>query len=189
MPGDEDWTEERIRRERDHFRGLVRERPDRIVRPGPGQESVWDYPRPPRLEREERELRVVLRGVELARSVSAWRVLETSSPPTFYVPVADVRTDLLHRSPGRTLCEWKGLAAYWDARMEGRLFASVAWSYPEPFPGYAELLDHVSFFPGRVDACWLGGERVRSQPGEYYGGWITAEIVGPFKGEPGTERW
>ncbi len=168
---------------------MPRERPARVVVPREGQESVWAYPRPPRVEPEERTVRVELAGVVLASSTRALRVLETSSPPTIYVPVADVKIGCLRPMPGRTLCEWKGLAEYWEAHVSGRRSEAVGWSYPRPFPEYEVLREHLAFFPGRVDGCWLGAERVRPQFGEYYGGWITEEVVGPFKGEPGSERW
>jgi uncharacterized protein (DUF427 family) len=159
------------------------------VEPGPGQESVWDYPRPPRIERDGRLVRVEFGGAVVAETRSALRVLETSSPPTFYLPAADVRTDLLEPEAKRTFCEWKGTARYWTLRVGGRTSPAAAWSYPEPDPDFAALRDHFSFFAGRVDACSVDGERVRPQAGDFYGGWVTAEIVGPFKGEPGTEGW
>lgn len=153
-------------------------------------ESVWDYPRPPALERCLREVRVELAGTVLARSDSAWRVLETSHAPTIYVPPADVRMDLLAPSAVRqTFCEFKGGARYLDAHIGDTHVEAVAWFYPSPTPGYEQLAGHVSFYPGRVDAAWLGDERAQAQEGDFYGGWITAEIVGPFKGGPGTWSW
>lgn len=175
--------------ERRFWRGVARERPARAETPGPGQESVWDYPRPPRVEPDGRLVRVEFAGVAVAETRRALRVLETASPPTFYLPAADVRTDLLEPEARETFCEWKGVALYWTLRVGGRSAPSAAWSYPEPDPAYAALRDHLAFFAGRVDACSVDGERVRPQPGGFYGGWITREIVGPFKGEPGTERW
>jgi uncharacterized protein (DUF427 family) len=134
-------------------------------------------------------VRVALSGAVLADSRRALRVLETASPPTYYVPPADVRGDLLAPASGSTLCEWKGLARYWSVRVGDREIARAAWSYPEPFEGFEGLRDHLAFFPGRVDACQLDEEPVRAQPGAYYGGWISSDVVGPFKGEPGTEHW
>ncbi|MDG2308400.1 MAG: DUF427 domain-containing protein [Candidatus Binatia bacterium] len=189
MPGRTDWDAARVRRERDRFRAEIRVRPSKIDVPGHGQESVWGYSRPPRIERESRPVRVELAGVVLAQSVQAVRVLETSSPPTVYLPPSDVRFSSVRKMPERTLCEWKGLAVYWEAKVGVRVARAIAWSYPEPFPEYAALQDWIAFFPGRVDGCWLGEERVRPQPGEYYGGWVTDDVVGPFKGEPGSERW
>jgi uncharacterized protein (DUF427 family) len=153
-------------------------------------ERVWDYPRPPAVVPCDRTVRVELAGEVLADSTRALRVLETSHPPTIYVPFADVRGDLLVESSARpTWCEFKGAARYHDATVGGRAVAQVAWSYPDPTPGYAALRGHLAFYPGRVDAAWLGGERVRAQDGPFYGGWITADLIGPFKGPPGTHAW
>lgn len=190
MPGRTDWTAALVHRERERYRRARRTRPDRVESIRPGQESVWAYPRPPRVEQETRSVRVVRAGIVLASSREALRVLETASPPTVYVPSADVRTDQLRRMPGRTLCEWKGLAEYWwPAVGEGSAGEPIAWSYPEPFTDYGMLRGYVAFFPGRVDDCRLGDERVRAQPGDYYGGWVTDDVAGPFKGPPGTETW
>jgi uncharacterized protein (DUF427 family) len=155
---------------------------------GPGQESVWDYPRPPRVELDRREVIVAADGIELARTSRALRVLETASPPTFYVPRADIRDGVLEPAEGSSHCEWKGRAVYWSVRTPRRLLARVAWSYPEPHPPFDALRDHVGFYPAPLE-CFVGGERVRPQPGRFYAGWITDEVVGPFKGEPGTEGW
>lgn len=160
------------------------------VEPGPGQESVWDYPRPPRIEPSRRRVRVVFAGEVVARSDRALRVLETSSPPTYYLPPEDVRTDLLRPGGGRqTFCEWKGLADHLDVVVGGRVAREAAWSYPSPNRDFVSIAGWISFYPGRVDACFLDEEPVRPQPGAYYGGWITDDIVGPFKGEPGTDGW
>jgi uncharacterized protein (DUF427 family) len=154
------------------------------------KESVWDYPRPPRVEREGRRVRIELGGEVIADSTSALRVLETASPPTVYVPRADVREELLSPAPGhRTLCEWKGHAHYLHAEAGGSRAEHAAWHYPEPRPGFERLRDHVAFYAGRVDACYLDDELVTPQGGRFYGGWVTAEIEGPYKGEPGTEGW
>ncbi len=153
-------------------------------------ERVWDYPRPPIVVPCARRVRVELGGELLADSAAALRVLETSHPPTIYIPPGDVRMDLLADSGARsTWCEFKGFARYVDAVLHGRRFQAVGWSYPSPSPGYEELRDHVSFYAGRVDAAWLDDERVRSQPGDFYGGWVTSDLVGPFKGPPGTAGW
>jgi len=153
-------------------------------------ESVWDYPRPPALEHCAREVRVELGGCLLARSSCAWRVLETSHPPTIYIPPNDVRMEALAPSAApQTFCEFKGSARYLDARVGETLVEAVAWTYPDPNPGYEAIAGHVSFYPGRVDAAWLDDERVLAQPGDFYGGWITSELVGPFKGGPGTWGW
>lgn len=146
-------------------------------------ESVYSYPRPPRVEPDTRRVTVRCRGVTLADSVRALRVLETSHPPVFYLPREDVRIDRLSRSATESFCEWKGAATYWSLTADGVLLPDVAWSYEAPAPRYGLLAGHVAFYPGRVD-CTVDGERVSPQPGHFYGGWITAEIVGPFKGGP-----
>jgi uncharacterized protein (DUF427 family) len=153
------------------------------------RESVWDYPRPPRVEPCDRHVRVELGGEAIAESDRALRVLETSSPPTIYVPLSDARDGALRAVKGTTECEWKGTASYFDAISGDRVRPRAAWTYREPKPGYESLRDHVAFYAGRVDACYLDDERVTPQAGDFYGGWITAEIEGPFKGEPGTSDW
>jgi len=158
-------------------------------RPGPGQESVWEYPRPPRLERCLRRVRVVFAGVTVAQSERAFRVLETSHPPSYYIPPEDVRIDLLEPRPEKTVCEWKGGASYWSLHVGERVAASCAWSYADPPPPYEALRGCLAFYPGRVDACFVDHERVRAQEGGFYGGWITSDLVGPFKGGPGTSGW
>lgn len=175
--------------ERRFWRNAPRQRPARRIAPGPGQESVWDYPRPPRIEPDSRVVRVEFGGVVVAETRRALRVLETSSPPTFYLPSEDVRTEFLTPEARETFCEWKGTAHYWTLRVGDRTAVSAAWSYPQPAPDFAELRDRLAFFAGRIDACSVDGELVEPQPGDFYGGWVTSEIVGPFKGEPGTERW
>lgn len=153
-------------------------------------ENVWDYPRPPAIAPCPRHVRIELAGQNLAESGRALRVLETSHPPTIYVPPRDVRVNLL--VPGRaraTWCEFKGTARYLDALIDERRHEAVAWTYPAPSPGYEQLRDHVAFYPGRVDAAWLDDEHVLAQAGDFYGGWITADLVGPFKGETGTAGW
>lgn len=162
------------------------------VRPhpvGPGQESVWDYPRPPSAEVTERHVVVEFAGHVVADTRRAVRVCETSHPPVYYVPREDVAEDVLHRAGGGSWCEWKGAATYWDLVVDGRREPSVAWSYEDPSPGYEHLRGAIAFYPGRVDRALVDGERVRPQPGTFYGGWITDEVVGPFKGEPGTLSW
>jgi len=159
------------------------------VEPGPGQESVWDYPRPPRLEDSDRRVKVVFGGVTLAYTTRAKRVLETSHPPVYYIPPDDIRMEHLTLAKGTSFCEWKGVARYYDLETEERREHRAAWFYPEPVPAYAELKDCVAFYPSLMDACWVDGEKVRAQEGDFYGGWVTSEIVGPFKGGPGTWGW
>ena len=158
-------------------------------RPGPGQESVWDYPRPPRLERSSASIQIDFAGQLLVRTSRSWRVLETSHPPVHYVPLADVTGGMLRPNERRSWCEWKGEASYFDVVTADREELAAAWTYPAPVPAFAELLDHVAFYPARMDACWLDGERVAAQAGDFYGGWRTSKVVGPFKGAPGTWGW
>jgi uncharacterized protein (DUF427 family) len=152
-------------------------------------ESVHDYPRPPRVERCARRVRVEFNGEVVAESQRALRVLETSSPPTIYVPPEDVRAELLRTAEGKTVCEYKGTASYHHVVVGDRVAESAAWTYRRPNENFEELRDHIAFYTGRVDEAYLDEERVRPQPGEFYGRWITSEIEGPFKGEPGTQRW
>jgi uncharacterized protein (DUF427 family) len=155
-----------------------------------GVESVWDYPRPPRLETNTRHLLVRHAGAVVADSRGGWRVLETSHPPVYYIPPEDITHELLRPGLARSLCEFKGWAGYWDLVADGGVEVSeVGWSYPEPAPGYEPIADAVAFYASRVDECSVDGERVQPQPGDFYGGWITTGIVGPFKGAPGTRGW
>ena len=159
------------------------------IAPGPGQESVWDYPRPPRLEPSARRVRVEFGGVTIVDTAEAWRVLETSHPPVYYVPRSAITAEHLVRTNRRSFCEFKGNASYYTVRAGGQTASDAAWTYLDPTPAFAALADHVAFYPGRMDACYLDDEPVRAQPGDFYGGWITDEIVGPFKGDPGTMGW
>jgi len=159
------------------------------VQPGPGQESVWDYPRPPRLEESPRRIRVVFNGVTIADTTRAWRVLETSHPPVYYIPPEDIRMDYFTLTSRSTYCEFKGAARYYTIAVGDRTAENVAWSYPNPSPGYESLRDYIALYPGRMDACYVDEEQAQAQPGDFYGGWITSNIVGPFKGEPGTLGW
>lgn len=158
------------------------------IEPGPGQESVWDYPRPPRLERTGRRVRVELDGTVIAESTRAHRVLETSQPPAYYLDPADVRMDLLVPSTHRTFCEWKGQASYYDVVVGDRRVAQAAWTYPDPTPTFAAVRSHVAFYAQKLD-CSLDDERVEGNEGTFYGGWITKDVVGPFKGGLGTAHW
>ncbi|MBM2619328.1 DUF427 domain-containing protein [Actinoplanes sp. LDG1-06] len=152
-------------------------------------ESVWDYPRPPRLERSPARVSVVHAGQPIAESDRCWRVLETSHPPVYYVPRDDITPGVLARAEGRSLCEFKGDATYWDLVVGDVRMPRVGWSYERPTPGYAEMAGAVAFYPSRVDECRVDGELVRPQEGDFYGGWITSGIAGPFKGGPGTMGW
>ena len=164
------------------------QRPAFALEPAAGQESVWDYPRPPVLVADRRLVEVRVGERSIARTNAAVRILETASPPTFYLPRRDVRMELLQRAGGHSFCEWKGRASYFDVRGEAGPIEQAAWTYEEPFEAFAAIAEHVSFYPGRV-ACYVDGERVRPQAGGFYGGWVTHEIVGPYKGEPGTGGW
>jgi uncharacterized protein (DUF427 family) len=152
-------------------------------------ESVWDYPRPPRVERVAERVRVVVDGVVIVDSTRASRVLETSHPPTYYVPPADVRTDLLSPGHGLSVCEWKGAATYHTLTVGSRRIEDVAWSYERPSPGFESIASCLAFYPGKVDEAWVGEERVVAQEGGFYGGWITSRVRGPFKGAPATRGW
>lgn len=159
------------------------------VPPGPGQESVWDYPRPPRVEPVRDRIRAVVDGRLLADTVQAVRVLETAGAPVYYVPPTDVALDRLRENDRQTACEWKGSASYFDYVDDERVIPSIAWTYRQPRPGYEAIRDHLAFYASRLDEAWVGDERARPQPGGFYGGWVTDAIVGPIKGEPGSERW
>ena len=159
------------------------------IEPGPGQESVWDYPRPPRLEPVADRLRVVFAGETVAETTTGFRVLETSHPPVYYIPPSDVRRECLSAESGQSYCEFKGVAQYWSLDVAGRRSELAAWSYPAPTDRFDAIRNYLAFYASRVDECWVGDERVDAQSGDFYGGWITARIVGPFKGGPGTLGW
>lgn len=160
----------------------------RPEQPGPGQESVWDYPRPPRIEPTSRRLEVRLGEVTIADTTRGFRVLETSHPPVYYLPAADVRQELLRPAVQQSFCEWKGRARYYDVVVPERELPQAVFQYPEPTPGAAEIAGCFSFYAGDL-ACFVDGERVTPQPGGFYSGWITADLAGPFKGGPGTWGW
>ena len=153
-----------------------------------GPESVWDYPRPPRLERVPERLRIELGGSVIADTQEGWRVLETSHPPVYYLPREVFACEVVPY-PGGSFCEWKGMARYWSLRAGGTLAENVAWSYPNPSAGFVPITDHLAVYAGRVGACFVGDERATPQPGGFYGGWITANLKGPFKGGPGSQGW
>lgn len=153
-------------------------------------ESVWDYPRPPRVEPSRRRVRIELGGELIVDTTRAFRVLETSHPPTFYVPLEDVAAGALVPSEDRTtFCEWKGVASYYDVVAGGRTVERGAWTYRDPSLGFEPIRDAVAFYPGRMDACFVDDERVVAQPGDFYGGWITSDVIGPFKGAAGSSGW
>ncbi len=157
--------------------------------PGPGQESAWDYPRPPRAERTLRRIRVESAGRLIVDTVDAWRVLETSHPPVYYVPPADIEPATLVEASGSSFCEFKGRASYYDLVVGDRRCARAAWAYPLPTRPFAAIARHLAFYASRVDACYVDDERIVAQEGDFYGGWITSDVVGPFKGAAGTSGW
>jgi uncharacterized protein (DUF427 family) len=159
------------------------------IEPGPGQESAWDYPRPPCVEPSTRHVVVRFGGVTVADTRQALRVLETSHPPVYYIPPHHVRLELMTLSPLRTRCEYKGMASYYGISLDGRGADTVAWVYTDPLPGFEAIRGHIAFYPGRVDEVFVDGERVTAQEGNFYGGWITSDVVGPFKGGPGSWSW
>jgi uncharacterized protein (DUF427 family) len=152
-------------------------------------ESVWDYPRPPAVDPSGEHVVVTHRGVVLCDTKSAVRVLETSHPPTYYLPFADVNWDVLEAVPGSTVCEFKGVANYADIVIGDERIPRAAWWYPTPNRGFESLVDHLAIYPGRVDEVTVDGEKVLAQEGDFYGGWITSRVTGPFKGAPGTWGW
>ena len=158
-------------------------------KPGPGQESVWDYPRPPRLEPFAGSITIELGGELIASTTRAWRVLETSHPPTYYLPHEAFTDGVLREAQGSSWCEWKGHARYYDLVTETTTAPAAAWTYPSPSPGYEKLAGAIAVMAGRVDRCTVNGEEVVPQPGGFYGGWITSGVVGPFKGGPGSMGW
>jgi uncharacterized protein (DUF427 family) len=164
----------------------MRPRPDPA---GPGQESVWTYPRPAVAEACTAHVVIRHRGLVVADTRASVRTLETSHPPSYYIPAADIAAGVLRRAAGSSFCEWKGVAAYWDVVVGDAVLRRVGWSYPEASGGFAILRDHVAFYAGPFDRCTVDGETVIPQEGGFYGGWITNWVVGPFKGGPGTMGW
>jgi uncharacterized protein (DUF427 family) len=161
------------------------------IPPKPGQESVWDYPRPPKLEPVSKHLRVVVDGEIIADTNQGYRVLETSHPPVYYFPPDSIRAEWMEKRTDRaSYCEFKGQAAYWDLQIPGgQRIEQIAWSYPSPRQAFQPIQSYLAFYPSKVSACFVGDERARAQEGDFYGGWITSNIVGPFKGGPGTFGW
>lgn len=177
-----------LRAARAHWRWRGTGRPPFAVEPGPDEFSVWDYPRPPCLVPDTREVVIRCGARGIARTSRALRLLETAHPPSFYLPWDDVARELLEPASGTSFCEWKGQARYWTLVVGARRLERVAWSYPQPFAGWEALAGCVAFYP-RDLVCSVDGAAVRPQPGGFYGGWITPELTGPFKGEPGSDGW
>lgn len=178
-----------LRAARDAWGWRGQQRPAFAVPPGPGQESVWDYPRPPRLVPDVRTVTIQWDGVPVAHCRRALRLLETAHPPTFYLPWEDVDRGVVMPGSGTTsFCEWKGPARYWSLTRGGKTLRNVAWSYPQPLAGAEAVANCVAFYAHDLD-CRVDGHRVTPQAGGFYGGWITPELVGPFKGDPGSAGW
>ena len=152
-------------------------------------ESVWAYPRPPALKKELRPIKVEFSGEIIAKSINCYRVLETSHPPSFYIPLADVASSFLVKSDSDSFCEWKGVAKYWHVKVGEKVALNAAWAYENPNSPFLPIKAYFSFYANAVDSCWVGDERVSAQDSSFYGGWVTSEIVGPFKGGPGTNSW
>ena len=152
-------------------------------------ENVWRYPRPAIAQPTSARIVIEHRGHVVADTRAAIRTLETSHPPSYYIPPADIDTALLRRAAGSSFCEWKGTAAYWDVVIDGIVLPRVGWSYPRPTAPFAALRDHVAFYAAPFDRCSVDGETATPQPGGFYGGWITSKVVGPFKGGPGSSGW
>ena len=152
-------------------------------------ENVWDYPRPPALEPVSKRVRIVFGGSTIAETDAAWRVLETSHPPVYYLPRAAFSEGSLEPASGGSFCEWKGEAVYWSIVAPAKRALRAAWSYPDPVPRYAAIRDHLAVYAGMMEQCFVGDEAVTPQPGGFYGGWITRDLVGPFKGAPGSMGW
>jgi uncharacterized protein (DUF427 family) len=159
------------------------------IDPQPGQESVWDYPRPAILAPTDKEIEIICNGITLAKTDRAYRVLETSHPPVYYLPASDIQLEYLVSTPHLSRCEWKGTSRYYDVCVGDRSIPRAAWRYIQPTSPFQEIADSYAFYPALMDACYVNGELVTPQPGNFYGGWITTDIVGPFKGEPGTMGW
>ena len=157
--------------------------------PGPEQESVWDYPRPPRLEPTDKRIRVEFNGEVIADTTDAKRILETSHPPVYYIPPEDVQMNCLERISDSSYCEWKGQAHYFHVKVGRKKAERAAWSYASPNEKYRGIKDHIAFYPHKMDACYVNEEQAKAQEGSFYGGWVTDDIVGPFKGGPGTMGW
>jgi len=160
--------------------------PDPIA---PGQESVWSYPRPPRAELSRRPLKIIHRGIVIADAQTAIRTLETSHPPSYYVAQSDIAMERLERTTRRSVCEWKGEAIYFDVVVGRERLANAAWSYPDPTPEFVALKDRIAFYASAFETCLIDGKPVTPQPGGFYGGWITDDVKGPFKGAPGSRFW
>ena len=163
-------------------------RPEPIA-PKPGQESVWDYPRPAELQETDKQVKIIFNDVEIVKSHRPLRVIETSHPPSYYIPAEDIQLQYFTQTPRKTFCEWKGWCCYYDIEVNGKKTSNAAWRFFEPSPNFTAIENCYSFYPSLMDACYVNDELVTPQPGNFYGGWITSDVAGPFKGEPGTMFW
>ena len=161
----------------------------RRIKPKTGQESVWDYPCPPKLELTNKRLKIIFSGEIIAETNRAFRVLETSHPPVYYFPPEDVRMEFMTATANSSFCEWKGRAGYYTIEIGGKRVENAAWFYANPTKDFAEIKNHVAFYPNKMDACYADDKLVNTQEGDFYGGWITKDIAGPFKGTAGTWGW
>ncbi len=178
---------DRLKKARSAWKNRGSQRPPFAIEPKKGQRSVWDFPRPPAIEEVNKEVVVQFKGETLVKTNLALAVLETASPPTYYIPRGDIEMNLLKEISGKSsFCEWKGKANYWALKENSN--KSIAWSYAEPFSEFEVLKNHLAFYPQHLD-CYIGGDQVKAQPGEFYAGWITPDLIGPFKGESGTGHW
>jgi uncharacterized protein (DUF427 family) len=159
------------------------------IKPKPGQESVWDYPRPPRLAESDAHITIIFNNEILADTKNSKRILETSHPPVYYLPPEDIAMKYLKKVSGKSYCEWKGVASYYSVEVGDKILEKIAWYYPDPMSDYSLIKNHIAFYAAPMDQCRVNGEIVKPQPGGFYGGWITSNIVGPFKGNPGSFLW
>jgi len=182
-------TSDRVKHAKSLWKNTGEHRPPFAIEPQAGQESVWDYPRPPVMVADKREMMVRSGETIVARTRRAVKVCETASPPTFYLPPEEVAREYLRPSDSRSFCEWKGQASYWSLALpEQPVVKDIAWSYEEPYAEFEAIAGYLSFYPARIE-CTIDGQAVQPQAGGFYGGWVTPELVGPFKGEPGTSGW
>lgn len=176
-----------LQKARESWDNTGSKRPPFAIEPKEGQRSVWDFPRPPIIEKVSKSIVVTYQGKRILETQDALTVLETASPPTYYVPECDIEMGLLAKIPGKTsMCEWKGNAVYWT--LKNIINRPIAWSYPNPFPEFEDLKEHIAFYPQHLE-CYVDGKQVEAQAGEFYAGWITPDLTGPFKGEIGTGHW
>ena len=159
------------------------------IEPREGQESVWDYPRPPRIEPTKKTLKIIFNGEVIVETNNGYRVLETSHPPAYYIPQDDINMNCLTKTARSTFCEFKGAASYWTVKVGDKVATNSAWGYKNPAAGFEAIKDHICFYASKMDECYVNDELVQAQAGDFYGGWITSDVIGPFKGGAGTWGW